>query len=206
MKDLDPLWYFLGIEVASSPKGYFLAQAKYANEVIHHIGLIDTKISDTSIELNGLLLSSTSSFDLVTYANFDWADDVTDHKSTSGFYMFLGDSLISWKSKKQIVVSHVTAKAEYRAMAYATAKIIWFHCLLSDLGVPQCFPTSLYCDNHSANQITHNIVFHERTKHIEIDCHFVRQHLQSASISLPFVSSALQLANFFTKTHIIARF
>ena len=91
-------------------------------------------------------------------------------------------------------------------MAHATVEIVWLHCLLSDLGVPQSSPTTFYCDNRSAIQIAHNIVFHERTKHIEIDCHFVRQHLQSSPISLPFLSSALQLVDFFTKTHIIARF
>ncbi|XP_028106951.1 uncharacterized protein LOC114305993 [Camellia sinensis] len=128
MKDLGPLWYFLDIEVASSPKGYFLSQAKYANEVIHPAGLTDTKLSDTPIELNvklnttdgvpldeptqfvsvphsthwaallrilrylrstifqSLLFSSTSSSDLVAYANADWAGDVNDRKSTSGFF------------------------------------------------------------------------------------------------------------------------
>ncbi|GMP43055.1 hypothetical protein CsSME_00012568 [Camellia sinensis var. sinensis] len=275
MKDLGPLRYFLGIEVAFSPKGYFLSQAKYANEVIHRAGLTDIKVSDTPIELNvklnsidgvplddptlyrelvgclvyltvtrpdfayvvhvvsqfvsvprsthwaalvrvlrylrgtifqGLLLSSTSSLDLVAYADSDWAGDVTDRKSTSGFCMFLGDSLIPWKSKKQSVVARSTTEAEYRAMAHATAEIVWLRCLLSDLGVSQSSPTPLYCDNRSAVQIAHNTVFHERTKHIEIDCHFVRQHLQSASISLPFILSALQLADFFTKTHTTARF
>ena len=91
-------------------------------------------------------------------------------------------------------------------MAHATAEIVWLRQLLSELGVPQSSPTSLYCDNRSAIQIAHNTVFHERTKHIEIDCHFVRQHLQSGFISLPFVSLALQLADFFTKTHTTARF
>ncbi|XP_028125733.1 uncharacterized protein LOC114322591 isoform X1 [Camellia sinensis] len=242
MKDLGPLWYFLGIEVASSPKVYFLSQAKYANEVIHRAGLINTKLFDTPIELNvklnitngvplddptlyrelvsclvyltvtrpglayavhvvsqfvfaprsthwaallrilrylqstifqGLLFSSTSFLDLVAYADADadadWAGDVNDHKSISGFYMFLSDSLISWKSKKQTIVARSTAETEYRAMAHATAEIIWLRGLLSDLGVPQSSPTSLYCDNQSAIQIAHNNVFHERTKHIEID-------------------------------------
>ncbi|XP_028107019.1 uncharacterized protein LOC114306062 [Camellia sinensis] len=193
MKDLGPLQNFLGIEVASSPKGYFLSQTKYANEVIHRARLTDTKLSNTPIELNvklnttdgvplddpttifqGLLFSSTSSLDLVAYADADWTGDVNDRKSTSGFCMFLSDSLISWKSKKQTIVARSTAEAEYRAMAHATAEIVWLRNLLFELGVPQSSPTSLYCDNRSAIQIAHNTVFHERTKHIKLDCHFVR--------------------------------
>ncbi|XP_028068082.1 uncharacterized protein LOC114270712 [Camellia sinensis] len=115
IKDLGPLWYFLNIEVASSPRGYFLSPAKYANEVNHRADLTDTK---------SLLLSSTSSLDLVAYADSNWASDVTDHKSTFGFCMSLGDSLISWKSKQQTVVSRSTIEAEYRAMAYAIAEIV----------------------------------------------------------------------------------
>ncbi|XP_028120760.1 LEAF RUST 10 DISEASE-RESISTANCE LOCUS RECEPTOR-LIKE PROTEIN KINASE-like 1.1 [Camellia sinensis] len=71
-------------------------------------------------------------------------------------------------------------------MAHATSEIVWLHWLLSDMGVSLSDPTPLYCDNQSAVQITHNSVFHERTKHVEIDCHFVRQHLQAGTITLHF--------------------
>ena len=153
-----------------------------------------------------LLLSSTSSLILRAYADADWAGDISDRKSTSGFCVFLGDSLVSWKSKKQSVVARSTAEAEYRAMAHATSEIVWLRWLLSDMGVTYSSPTPLYCDNKSAIQIAHNSFFHERTKHIEIDCHFVRQHLQSGTIALPFVSTTLLLADFFTKTHTTAHF
>ncbi|XP_028066711.1 uncharacterized protein LOC114269587 [Camellia sinensis] len=137
MKDLYPLRYFLVIKVASSPKSYFLSQAKYANDVIHRTGLTKTKISDAPIELNVKLTPSDEYYisgfiivfyflflDLVAYADSNWAGDVTDRKSTSGFCMFLGDSLISWKSKKQTVVARSTTQAEYRAMAHATTEIV----------------------------------------------------------------------------------
>ena len=91
-------------------------------------------------------------------------------------------------------------------MAHATSEIVWLRWLLSDMGVSLSDPTPLYCDNQSAVQIAHNSVFHERTKHVEIDCHFVRQHLQVGTLTLPFVPSSLQLADFFTKTHTVARF
>lgn len=91
-------------------------------------------------------------------------------------------------------------------MAHATAEIVWLRWLLSDLGVVLATPTPLYCDNQSAIKIAHNSVFHERTKHIELDCHYVRQHFQMGTIDLPYISSTLQIADFFTKTHTSARF
>ncbi|XP_058185841.1 uncharacterized mitochondrial protein AtMg00810-like [Rhododendron vialii] len=193
MKDLGPLRYFLGIEVASSPQGYLLGQSKYIIDILHRACLMDTKTIDTPLELHAkfsasdavplgdpteyrelvgclvyltvtqldisyavhivsqfvsaprtthwaallrilrylrgtlhqcLLISSTSSLTLHAYADVDWAGDVNDRKSTSGLCVFLGDSLISWKSKKQSVVARSNAEAEYRAMAHATSEIV----------------------------------------------------------------------------------
>ncbi|XP_028072452.1 uncharacterized protein LOC114274674 [Camellia sinensis] len=179
MKDLGPSRYCLGIEVVSSPKGYFLSHAKYANEVIHRASLTNTKISNTSVELN--VKRNTTDGVLL--------DNPTLYQELVGCLVYLTVTRLDLAyvvHVKQTVVARSTAKVEYHAMAHATAEVVWLHCLLSDLGIPQSSPTSLYCDNHSAIQIAHNTVFYEQTKHIEIDCHFVRQHLQSGSISLPF--------------------
>ena len=86
---------------------------------------------------------------------------------------FFGGNLISWKSKKQSVVSQSSAKLEYRAMTQSVCEIMWIHQLVMEVGIETSVPAKLWCDNKIAMHITSNLVFHEWTKHIEIDCHFV---------------------------------
>jgi hypothetical protein len=153
-----------------------------------------------------LLLSSTSSLELHAYSDADHGSDPTDRKSVTEFCIFLGDSLISWKSKKQSIISESSTEAEYRAIASTTKDIVWLRWLLVAMGMSFSHPTPMYCDNQSSIQIPYNSVFHERTKHIEIDCHLTRHHLKYGTIALPFVPSSLQNADFFTKAHSISRF
>ncbi|XP_020266030.1 uncharacterized protein LOC109841474 [Asparagus officinalis] len=156
--------------------------------------------------LHGLHFSSHSSLILTGYSDADWASDPTDRHSTTGYCFFLGDSLISWRSKKQTVTSRSSTESEYRALADTTSELLWLRWLLEDMGVPQSSATILHCDNRSAIQIAHNDVFHERTKHIENDCHFVRQHLQHGTLQLLPISSIDQPADIFTKAHLPGRF
>ena len=153
-----------------------------------------------------LVFPSTSSLELRAYSDASWDDDIYDRKSTTGYCVFLGDSLISWKSKKQDVVSRSSTESEYRAMAIATCEIVWLRLLLADIGVTISGPTPLHCDNKSAVQIAKNSVFHERTKHIEIDCHFTRHHFEKGTISMPYVPSTLQIADILTKPLTAPRF
>jgi hypothetical protein len=141
-----------------------------------------------------LLLSSTSSLELCAYSDVDHGSDPTDLKSVTGFCIFLDDSLISWKSKKQSIVSQSSTEAEYCVMTSTTKEIVWLRWLLADMEVSFSHPTPMYCDNQSSIQIAHNSVFHERTKHIEIDCHLTRHHLKHGTIVLPFVPSSLQIS------------
>ena len=97
-------------------------------------------------------------------------------------------------------MAHSSTEAEYCALADTTSELLWLRWLLTDLGVSTSFVTPLYCDNQSAIHIAHNDVFHERTKHIEIDCHFIRYHLVHGALKFFSVSSKNQLADIFTKS------
>ena len=148
---------------------------------------------------DGLHFSSHSSLTLQAYSDANWAGDPTDCQSTTRYCFILGDSLISWRSKKQTVVARSSTEAEYRALAATTTELIWLRWLQQDLGVDCSTATKLHYDNRSAIQIAHNNVFHECTKHIEIDCHFIRHHPLQGTLTLRSISSHDQLADIFTK-------
>ena len=141
------------------------------------------------IIFDGFHFSSHSSLTLQAYSDADWAGDPTDCRYTTGYCFLLGNSLISWRSMKQTVVARSSTEAEYRALAATTAELIWLRWLLQDLGVDCSTATKLHCDNRSAIQIAYNDVFYERTKHIEIDYHFIRHHLLQGTLVLQSVSS-----------------
>uniref|UniRef100_A0A803PTS7 Uncharacterized protein n=1 Tax=Cannabis sativa TaxID=3483 RepID=A0A803PTS7_CANSA len=147
----------------------------------------------------GLLYSSTSPLCLRRFSDSDWASCPTTRRSTSGFCIFIGDYLISWKTKKQTTISRSSAEAEYRALAAASSEITCIQYLLNDLLIPQTVPAFIYCDNQSAIHIANNPTFYERTKHIKLDCHFIREKIKASAIRLIPVNTTLQLANTFTK-------
>ena len=147
----------------------------------------------------GILLHHAPSFSLLAYCDADWASCSHTRKSVTGYVVFLGQTLISWKSKKQQTISLSSAEAEYRSMRRLVAELAWLSRLLHELTVDHITPIPLKCDNQAAIYIAKNPVFHERTKHIELDCHFVRQKLMEGLVILNHVSTKQQLADIMTK-------
>jgi len=125
----------------------------------------------------GILLKGTDKLTLQAYLDSDWAACPSTRRSITGYLVLFENSPISSKRKKQGTVSKSSSKAEYRAMSQAASEVTWVVRLLEELGVSSLIPVTLYCDNQSAIHIGKNAVFHERTKHIEIDCHFTRDKI-----------------------------
>ena len=147
----------------------------------------------------GLLFEKKGELEVVGYTDADWAGDKTDRRSTSGYFTFVGGNLVTWRSKKQKVVARSSAEAEFRGMAHGVCEMLWIRNVLKELGFKLKQPMDLHCDNTSAIEIAHNPIQHDRTKHVEVDRHFIKENLDRKIIRFPFVYTEDQLADVLTK-------
>nr|KYP73997.1 Copia protein [Cajanus cajan] len=146
----------------------------------------------------GILFKRNRNVNLEAYTDVDYAGSIVDRRSTTGYCTFLGGNLVTWKSEKQSVVARSSAEAEFRAMAQGICELLWLKIILEDLRIKSDEPMRLYCDNKSAISIAHNPMQHDRTKHIEVNRHFIKEKLNSGLICTPYVSSQ-DLADILTK-------
>ncbi|CAH9139392.1 unnamed protein product [Cuscuta epithymum] len=150
---------------------------------------------------HGLWLQPTTQATcILAYSDADWAGCPDTSRSTTGFAVFLGPNLVSWKSKKQPTVSKSSTEAEYRAVAYTVQDTLHIRSVLFELGFPVSAPVKLFCDNISASYLTANPVQHARSKHIQIDYHFVRERVAHGDLVVKYIPTQLQLADIFIKS------
>ncbi|XP_019087412.1 PREDICTED: uncharacterized protein LOC109127282 [Camelina sativa] len=268
MKDLGHAKYFLGLEIARSPEGFYLCQRKYAIDIVTEAGLLGCKPAGSPIDQNhglalpdgpvlsnpvayrrlvgrlvylastrpdlsyvihvlsqfmqkpkeaqwqaalkvvrylkgtlgkGILLHANSPLHLKGWCDSDYAGCPLTRKSLTGWFVQFGESPISWKTKKQKTTSSSSAEAEYRAMATICRELRCLKSLLFELGIDHQAPISLFSDSQAALHISSNLVFHERTKHIEIDCHVVRDYIVDGIVKASHVDTTDQLADILTK-------
>ncbi|KAL3379683.1 hypothetical protein AABB24_000409 [Solanum stoloniferum] len=147
----------------------------------------------------GLLLSSESNGLVTVFCDADWASCLLTRKFVTGYMIKIGQSLVSWKAKKQTTVSRSSAEAEYRNLASTVSELVWLLGMLKEVGVEVQLQVHICGDSKAAIQIAANPVYLERTKHIEIDCHFIREKLQKGLIKVDYLSTKEQPANVLTK-------
>ena len=147
----------------------------------------------------GILYKKNKNLEVCGYTDADCAGDQDQRKSTSGYFTLVGGNVVTWKSKKQKVVALSSAEAEFRGIAKGITEILWLRKLMSELGFDGKGASKLFCDNKAAISISENPVQHDRTKHVEVDRHFIKEKLEGDIISLPFVPSEEQVADILTK-------
>ncbi|CAN6547863.1 unnamed protein product [Malus baccata var. baccata] len=203
IKGLGPLHYFIMIEVKRYSFGIFINQTKYILDLLQKTNMDGAKPCNTHLstskldhtsplledatECRSLLISFANSCMLLDFLDFlifklsrdffdaDWAGCSIDRRSTRGFCILVGCSIISWSAKKQPTVARSSTEPEYRSLANITAEIAWICKLLVDIGYKLPFSPQLWCDNVSSISLAKNPIFHAWTKHVEIDYHYIRE-------------------------------
>lgn len=148
----------------------------------------------------GLIYQRQSVAPQVTgFCDADYGGDLDTRRSRSGYIFQFGSGLIAWSSQSQKCTAQSTTEAEYIAACMATKEAIWLRRLLHNIGYPQPDPTPLFGDNQSAIRLLKNPEYHKRTKHIDIQYHFIREKFKNGEIDISYISTAQQIADIMTK-------
>eukprot|EP00253_Pinus_taeda_P016688 PITA_16688 len=219
MKDLGLLHYFLGLEIWQRSGGLFVSQGKYAREILEKFKMHGCKPVDTPLpggwrkedatsgeevdatvyqQLVGSLIQEDE-VKLCGFTDADWAGSQTDRKSTSGGVFSIGSTTVSWYSRKQRSVALSSAEAEYMAASLAACEAIWMRKILVGLFGSHLDPTVIYCDNQSCIKLSVNPVFHDRSKHIDIRYHHIRDCVQRRIMLLSYIPTEDQDVDILTK-------
>eukprot|EP00253_Pinus_taeda_P005442 PITA_05442 len=226
MKDLGILHYCLGLEVFRDTGKTFLTQGKYARNLLEKFGMDQCRSTATPLQQNlklssddgtkevdativlrylcgtvhfGILYTDVSDVTLAGFSDSDWADNLDDQRSITGYAFNIGSGVIAWSSKKHSTIALLSCEAEYQALCAATCEAIWLRRLLKDVGKEKKQPTSIKSDNQSTIKLAYNPVFHKNTKHIDTQFHFVREKIQSTEIAVEYCKTCDNVADIFTK-------
>nr|GFA12384.1 hypothetical protein [Tanacetum cinerariifolium] len=209
------LKFFLGIQIHQSPRGIFINQAGYAQEILKKHGMtscdnIGTPMATKHLDadLSGTLVDQTKyrrlwytkdiGFELTAFLDSDHAGCLDSRKSTSGGIFLGGDKLVSWSSKKQDCTSMSFSKAKYVSLSACCAQVLWIRTQLTDYGF-HFDKIPMYYDSKAAIAISCNPVQYSLTKHIDVRYHFIKEKVKKGIIELFFVGTEYQLADLFTK-------
>ncbi|CAH9134814.1 unnamed protein product [Cuscuta epithymum] len=147
----------------------------------------------------GLFIKRCASLPLTAFSDSDWGGINDGGKSTTGYALYLGSNIISWKSAKQKTVARSSTEAEFRAVANASAEVLWIRNLLSEIGIRLPTTPRIFCDNQGATHVCVNPVFHSRMKHVALDFFFVRDLVENGQLMVQHVSNKFQIADILTK-------
>ncbi|GKA21489.1 putative RNA-directed DNA polymerase, partial [Tanacetum coccineum] len=172
---------------------------RYLHGTVEHGMLIRRSSGSTLQAFTDVLWKGNPDTSLEAFSDADWAGDSDDRRSTGGFAIYLGSNLISWTARKQRTVSRSSTEAEYKALADTVAELTWLQALLHELGIRSSSTPILWCDNLGATYLSANPIFHARTKHVEIDYHFVREKVAQGDLRVQHISTHDQIADIFTK-------
>jgi hypothetical protein len=153
----------------------------------------------------GVGICRTTSLLVSAFSDADWTGCLDDRRSTGGFAVFLGANLVPWSARKQATVSRSSTEAKYKAVANAATEVMWIQTLLYELGIQAPKTAKLWCDNIGAKYLFENPIFHARTKHIEVDYHFVCERVARKLLDLEYISTKDQVADGFMKPLTVRR-